>query len=151
GNPLAVLELPRGLSATQLAGGFAVPELPLSGQIEERFLQRLGELPEDTRLLVLVAAAEPVGDPALMWRAAARLGVPRTALEPAAREGLLDVGAQVRFRHPLVRSAVYRSAADAERRSVHRALADVTDAELEPDRRAWHRAQATRGPDEEVA
>ena len=147
GNPLALLELPRGLSAAQLAGGFGLPEpLPLSGRIEESFLRRLEELPDETRLLLLVAAAEPVGDPALMWRAATRLGVAGTALEPAARTGLLDVGAQVRFRHPLVRSAVYRSASDPERQSVHGALAEVTDAALEPDRRAWHRAQATHGP-----
>jgi DNA-binding CsgD family transcriptional regulator len=152
GNPLALLELPRGLSPGELAGGFGVPDLlPLSGRIEESFLRRLEDLPPQTRLLVLVAAAEPVGEPALMWRAATRLGIPSTAIEPAARTGLLDVGAQVRFRHPLVRSAVYRSASDLERRSVHQALADVTDAALEPDRRAWHRAQSVRGPDEDVA
>jgi DNA-binding CsgD family transcriptional regulator len=152
GNPLAVLELPRGLSTTQLAGGFGLPELvPLTGRIEESFLRRLEGLPEETRLLVLVAAAEPVGDPALMWRAATHLGIPSTALEPATRTELLDVGTRVRFRHPLVRSAVYRSASDLDRESVHRALADVTDAGLEPDRRAWHRAQATRGPDDDVA
>jgi DNA-binding CsgD family transcriptional regulator len=152
GNPLALLELPRGLSAAQLAGGFGLPELlPLSGRIEESFLRRLEELPDETRLLLLVAAAEPVGDPVLMWRAATRLGIPRTALEPAARTGLLDVGSQVRFRHPLVRSAVYRSASDLERESAHGALAEVTDGALEPDRRVWHRAQATRAPDEDVA
>jgi DNA-binding NarL/FixJ family response regulator len=151
GNPLALLELPHGLSAAQLAGGFAVPDLPLSGQIEESFLRRVDELPDDTRRLVLVAAAEPVGDPALMWRAATRLGVARTALDPAVRAELLDVGGQVRFRHPLVRSAVYGSATEADRRIVHGALADATDAELEPDHRAWHRAQATRGPDDDVA
>jgi DNA-binding CsgD family transcriptional regulator len=152
GNPLALLELPRGLSATQLAGGFGVPELvPLSGRIEESFLRRIEELPHETQLLLLVAAAEPVGEPALMWRAATRLGIPGTAIEPAARNGLLDVGARVRFRHPLVRSTVYRSASEVDRQTAHRALADVTDAELEPDRRAWHRAQATQGPDPDVA
>jgi DNA-binding CsgD family transcriptional regulator len=152
GNPLALLELPRGLSARQLAGGFGVPELvPLSGRIEESFLRRLDELPEETRLLLLLAAAEPVGEPALMWRAATRLGIPSTAIEPAARADLLDVGAQVRFRHPLVRSTVYRSATDDERQRAHDALADVTDAQLEPDRRAWHRAQATREANEDVA
>jgi DNA-binding CsgD family transcriptional regulator len=152
GNPLALLELPRGLSARQLAGGFGVPELvPLSGRIEESFLRRLDELPEETRLLLLLAAAEPVGEPALMWRAATRLGIPSTAIEPAARADLLDVGAQVRFRHPLVRSTVYRSATDAERQRAHDALADVTDAQAEPDRRAWHRAQATREANEDVA
>jgi DNA-binding CsgD family transcriptional regulator len=152
GNPLALLELPRGLSTRQLAGGFGVPELvPLSGRIEESFLRRLEELPPQTRMLLLVAAAEPVGEPALMWRAATRLGIPGTAIEPAARAELLDVAAQVRFRHPLVRSTVYRSASDLERRSAHRALAFVTDADHDPDRRAWHRAQATEGPDEDVA
>jgi DNA-binding CsgD family transcriptional regulator len=152
GNPLALLELPRGLPAKQLAGGFGVPELvPLSGRIEESFLRRLQELPDETQLLLLVAAAEPVGEPALMWRAATRLGIPGTAVEPAAQAELLDVGAQVRFRHPLVRSTVYRSASDLDRRTAHEALADVTDADLEPDRRAWHRAHATRDPDEEVA
>jgi DNA-binding CsgD family transcriptional regulator len=152
GNPLALLELPRGLPASQLAGGFGVPELvPLSGRIEDSFLRRIEELPDETRLLLLVAAAEPVGEPALMWRAATRLGIPGTAVEPAAQAGLLDVGAQVRFRHPLVRSTVYRSASDLDRRTAHHALADVTDAALEPDRRAWHRAHATRGPDDDVA
>ena len=152
GNPLALLELPRGLSRTQLAGGFGVPDvLPLSGRIEESFLRRLEELPEETRSLLLVAAAEPVGDPALMWRTATQLGLAGTSLEPAVRTGLVDVGAQVRFHHPLVRSAIYRSAAGADRRRVHAALADATDATLEPDRRAWHRAQATDGPDEGVA
>jgi DNA-binding CsgD family transcriptional regulator len=152
GNPLALLELPRGFTAAQLAGGFGLPELlPLSGRIEESFLRRLRELPHDTRVLLLVAAAEPVGEPVLMWRAATHLEIPGTAIEPAARAGLLDVGAQVRFRHPLVRSTVYRSASDSDRRRAHGALADVTDAEADPDRRAWHRAQATSGPDEEVA
>jgi DNA-binding CsgD family transcriptional regulator/tetratricopeptide (TPR) repeat protein len=152
GNPLALLELPRGLSAAQLAGGFGLPEpLPLVGRIEESFLRRLHQLPHDTRRLLLVAAAEPTGDPALMWRAATELGVAGPALEPAARAGLVDVGSQVRFHHPLVRSAVYRSASDGERRSVHGALAEATDRELEPDRRAWHRAHASQGPDEDVA
>jgi DNA-binding CsgD family transcriptional regulator len=152
GNPLALLELPRGLSTAQLAGGFGLPQpLPLSGRIEESFLRRLEELPQETRLLLLVAAAEPLGDPVLMWRAATRLGISGMALEPAARAGMLNVGARVRFRHPLVRSAVYRSASAVERQIVHRALADETDADLEPDRHAWHRAQAAQGADEEVA
>ncbi|HEX2086197.1 MAG TPA: LuxR C-terminal-related transcriptional regulator, partial [Solirubrobacteraceae bacterium] len=152
GNPLALLELPRGLSAAELAGGFAVPQPgPLSGRIEESFLRRLKELPDDTRLLLLVAAADPLGDPALMWGAATRLGIGGTALEPAAQAGMLDVGARVRFRHPLVRSAVYRSASPLDRQLVHQALADETDAELEPERHVWHRAQATHGPDDDVA
>src|SRR5919197_2734795 len=152
GNPLAILELPQGLAARQLLAGFGLPgPHALPGRIEESFLRRLDELPLQTQLLLLVAAAEPVGDPALMWRASALLDVAGTALEPAVRSGLLEVGAHVRFRHPLVRSAVYRSATDLERQSVHGALADATDAELEPDRRAWHRAQATQGPDDDVA
>jgi DNA-binding CsgD family transcriptional regulator len=152
GNALALLELPRGLSAAQLAGGFALPEVgPLAGRIEESFLRRFEPLPDDSRSLLLVAAAEPLGDPALMWRAATQLGIPSAALEPAERSGLVDVGAQVRFRHPLVRSAVYQSVSDSERRGAHGALADATDAELEPDRCAWHRAQATGAPDEDVA
>jgi DNA-binding CsgD family transcriptional regulator len=152
GNPLALLELPRGLSQHQLAGGFGLPDLvPLTGRIEESFLRRFQELPPETRLLLLVAAAEPLGDPALMWRAATHLGISSRALEPATRAELLEVGARARFRHPLVRSAVYRSASDLDRHSVHQALADVTDAALEPDRRAWHRAKAARTPDDDVA
>ncbi len=152
GNPLALLELPRGLSLATLAGGFGAPDLlPLTGRIEESFLRRLDDLPDQTRLLLLVAAAEPLGDPALMWRAAAGLDIPRSAIEPASRADLLHVGTQVRFRHPLVRSAVYRAAPEPDRRRVHAALADATDATLEPDRRAWHRAHATGGPDEDVA
>jgi DNA-binding CsgD family transcriptional regulator/tetratricopeptide (TPR) repeat protein len=152
GNPLALLELPRGLSIPQLAGGFRLPEpLPLAGRIEESFLRRLEELPGETRRLLLVASAEPLGDPALMWGAATRLGVGGAALAPAARAGMLEVGARVRFRHPLVRSAVYRSASEAERQTAHRALAEVIDGESEPDRLAWHRAQATTGPDDAVA
>jgi DNA-binding CsgD family transcriptional regulator len=152
GNPLALLELPRGLSAAEMAGGFRQPDLvALAGRIEESFLRRLGELPDETRMLLLVAAAEPVGDPALLWRAATTRGIPATALDAAARAGLLDVSGQVRFRHPLVRSAVYRSASELERQEAHALLAEVTDAATEPDRRAWHRAQATPAPDEEVA
>jgi DNA-binding CsgD family transcriptional regulator/tetratricopeptide (TPR) repeat protein len=152
GNPLAILELPQGLAATQLPGGLGlIGAHALPGRIEESFLRRLHDLAPETRLVLLVAAAEPIGDPTLMWRAAALLGIAGTALEPAVRTGLLEVGAQVRFRHPLVRSAVYRSASDAERRRAHGALAEATDAELEPDRRAWHRAQATEGPDDDVA
>jgi DNA-binding CsgD family transcriptional regulator/tetratricopeptide (TPR) repeat protein len=152
GNPLAILELPRELAAAELPGGFGLAGAQaLPGRIEESFLRRLEELPHDTRRLLLIAAADPAGDPALLWRAAPRLGVASTALEAAVRAELVDVGAQVRFRHPLVRSAVYRSASAPERRSAHGALADVTDAAVEPDRRAWHRAQATPAPDEEVA
>jgi DNA-binding CsgD family transcriptional regulator len=152
GNPLALLELPRGLTPAELAGGFALPDaLPLSASIEGSFRRRLEALPADTRGLLLVAAAEPVGDPVLVWRAAERLGIRAQAATPAAEAGLLEVGARVRFRHPLVRSAAYRSASLQERQDVHRALAQVTDPKTDPDRRAWHRAQATPGPDEDIA
>ena len=152
GNPLALLELPRGLSAEALAGGFGLPVASgLPSRVEESFCRRLAALPAETRCLLLVAAAEPVGDPALVWRAAGLLGIRTSALDAAETEGLLEVGAGVTFRHPLVRSAVYRAATRAERRRVHNALAEATDPEVDPDRRAWHRAEATSGPDEEVA
>ncbi|MFL5829029.1 MAG: AAA family ATPase [Solirubrobacteraceae bacterium] len=152
GNPLALLELPKGLSSAQLAGGFGLPSgQSLPGRIEENFRRRLGDLPEETQRLVLVAAAEPVGDPALLWAAAQRLGIMREALAPAVSAGLLEVSAQVRFRHPLVRSAVYWSASAQECRAAHQALAEATDRELDPDRRAWHLSAASAGPDEEVA
>src|SRR4051794_30347717 len=152
GNPLALLELPRGLSPAQLAGGFGWPAaLSLAGTIEQSFLQRLEALPENTQRLLLVAAAEPLGDPALLWRAAGRLGTTGTAREPAESAGLIEINGRVRFRHPLVRSAVYRAASAEQRRRVHRALAEATDAETDPDGRAWHLAEATAGPDEDVA
>ena len=152
GNPLALLELPRGLSAAELAGGFGLPgALSLSGRIEESFLERLGRLPDDTKRLLLLAAAEPLGDRLLLWRAAERLGITGPVLEPAESAGLIEVDSRVRFRHPLVRSAVYRAATPQERRQVHRALADATDAQVDPDRRAWHIAEAATGADEGVA
>jgi DNA-binding CsgD family transcriptional regulator len=152
GNPLALLELPRGLSAAELAGGFAVPDSrPLSGRIEDSFLRRLDGLPAATRQLLLVAAAEPVGDPVVVWRAAQRLAIGVEAAAPAAAAGLCEFGARVRFRHPLVRSAAYRAATRPERQRAHQALAEATDARLDPDRRAWHRAQAAPGPDEAIA
>jgi DNA-binding CsgD family transcriptional regulator len=152
GNPLALLELVRGLTPAELAGGFGLPgAAPLSRSIEESFRRRLGELPAETRRLLQLAAADPAGDPVLVWRAAERLGIPAQAATPAAEAGLLEFGARVRFRHPLVRSAAYLSAALQERQDAHRALADATDPEIDPDRRAWHRAQATPGPDEQVA
>jgi DNA-binding CsgD family transcriptional regulator len=152
GNPLALLELPRGLTPAELAGGFALPDaMPLSGRIEDSFRRRLDALPADTRVLLLVAAADPVGDPVPVWRAARRLGIPAEAATPAAEAGLLEFGARVRFRHPLVRSAAYRSASLQERQDVHGALAQVTGTAVNPDRRAWHRAAAAPGPDEDVA
>jgi DNA-binding CsgD family transcriptional regulator len=152
GNPLALLELPRGLTAAELAGGFGLPgAVPLAGSIEASFGRRVDALPHQTRRLLLLAAAEPTGDPALVWRAAARLGVGAEAAALAAEAGLAEFGTRVRFRHPLARSAAYRSASAQERQEVHRALAEVTDPQLDPDRRAWHRAQAAPGPDEDVA
>ena len=152
GNPLALLELPRGLTATQLAGGFGVVGAQgLPGRIEENFVRRLVTLSDEARLLLLVAAAEPVGDPLLLWRAAERLGIAPAADIAADTDGLLAIGQRVTFRHPLVRSAVYRSADASERRAAHRALAESTDREVDPDRRAWHLAAAAGGPEENVA
>jgi DNA-binding CsgD family transcriptional regulator len=152
GNPLALLELPHGLSPTELAGGFGLPAtVPLSASIEEGYTRRLARLPYDARRLLLVAAADPVGDPALVWRAAERLGIPESAADTVESEQLLALSPRVAFRHPLVRSAVYGAAGLNERREVHRALADATDPEVDPDRRAWHRAQAAASPDENVA
>jgi DNA-binding CsgD family transcriptional regulator len=152
GNPLALLDLPGSMSAAELAGGFellAATDLPR--HLEERYLQRAGELPEATQRLLLLAAAEPIGDATLVWRAAHGLGIERSSLAPAEDAQLVEVGARVRFRHPLVRSAVYRAAIVSERRAAHRALAEATDSDTDPDRRAWHRAHAAVGVDEEVA
>ncbi|MBV8988887.1 MAG: AAA family ATPase, partial [Solirubrobacterales bacterium] len=152
GNPLALLELPRGLTSTQLAGGFGLlGAQALTGRIEESFVRRLELLSDDARRLLLVAAAEPTGDPLLLWRAAGRLGLGPTDAEAAEAEGLVTIGGRVMFRHPLVRSAMYRSATAEDRRAVHLALAEATDRRTDPDRRAWHLAAAAAGPDEEVA
>jgi DNA-binding CsgD family transcriptional regulator len=152
GNPLALLELPRGLTAADLAGGFGPPDAgPLSGHIEQSFLRRFESLPPESQQLVLTAAAEPVGDVTLLWRAAERLGIGADAVAPAQGAELVVLGARVRFRHPLVRSAVYRAAPVHERQAVHRALAEASDPEADPDRRAWHRAHAAAGLDEAVA
>ena len=152
GNPLALLELPRGVTPAELAGGFALPDaMPLSGRIEESFRRRVDALPAQTRRLLQIAAADPIGEPALLWHAAGQLGIGAEAATPAVEAGLIEFGARVRFRHPLVRSAAYRSASQRERQEVHRALAEATDPQADPDRRAWHRAQATQAPDEDVA
>jgi DNA-binding CsgD family transcriptional regulator len=152
GNPLALLELPQGLTAEELAGGFVQPGAEgLSRQIEQSFVRRLAALPDDARRLVLLAAAEPTGDPPLLWRAAERLGLAPSAADEAQAQGLLTIDERVRFCHPLARSAVYRSAGAPERRAVHRALAEATDPTLDPDRRAWHLATGAGGPDEAVA
>ena len=148
GNPLALLELP----PAELTGGFGLPDAAaLSGRIEQSFQRRLEALPADSRRVLLIAAAEPLGDVLLVWRAAERLGTDRTASAAAQAAGLVEFGSRVRFRHPLVRSAVYQAATLEDRQRVHAALAEATDVELDPDRRAWHRAQAASGPDEEVA
>jgi DNA-binding CsgD family transcriptional regulator len=152
GNPLALMELPRGLTAAQLAGGFERPDArPLASQLEQNFARRVEALPPDTRRLLLTAAAEPVGDVPLLVRALTILGVPMSTAAAAEAAGLIDIAGRVRFRHPLVRSATYRAAEPADRRAVHQALAEAIDPERDPDRRAWHRAQGADGPDEDVA
>jgi len=152
GNPLALLELPSGLSVAELAGGFGLPGAPaLASRIEQSFLRRLQSLPAQTQQLLLVAAADPIGEVTLLWRAAERLGVGADAAVPAEAAGLMELGARVRFRHPLLRAAVYGAGAVPDRRRVHAALADATDPGTDPDRRAWHRACAASGPDEAVA
>jgi len=152
GNPLALLELPRGLSAAELAGGFERPDVrPLASQIEQNFVQRVQLLPPETQRLLLTAAAEPVGDVPLLLRALRNLDLPVSAAGPAEAAGLVELGARVRFRHPLVRSAAYRAALSSDRRAAHRAIAEAIDPALDPDRRAWHRAQAADEPDEDVA
>jgi DNA-binding CsgD family transcriptional regulator len=152
GNPLALLELPRGLTPSQLAGGFGLAGTrPLSGRIEESFLRQIQALPSQARRLLQLAAADPSGDMSLVWRAAARLGIAVQAGAPAVDAELAEFSPRVRFRHPLIRSAAYRSASVQERREVHAVLAEVTDPLIDPDRRAWHRAEAAPAPDEEVA
>jgi DNA-binding CsgD family transcriptional regulator len=152
GNPLALLELPRGLGPADLAGGFGLPATAsLPGRIEESFRRQLNGLPEQTQRLLALAAADPSGDPSLLWRAAGRLGITVGAGAPAVGAGLVEFGARVRFCHPLVRSAAYRSAPVYQMQETHAALAEATDSAADPDRRAWHRAQAAAGPDEDVA
>jgi DNA-binding CsgD family transcriptional regulator len=152
GNPLALLELSQGLTSASLAGGFGLPgALPLEGRIEESFRRQFEALPTQTRRLLQLAAADPSGDPLLVWRAARHLEIPMAAATPAIEAGLVEFGARVRFRHPLLRPAVYRSASVRERQAAHLALAEATDPQIDPDRRAWHRAQAAPGPDGEIA
>ena len=152
GNPLALLELPRELSPASLAGGFGLPgEIPLQSRIEASFRLRVEQLPEATRQLLLVAAAEPTGDLALLSRSADELGIAIEAMAPAVADGMLELGARVAFRHPLLRSSIYRVAPAEDRRAAHRVLAGATDAEVDPDRRAWHLARAALAPDEDVA
>ena len=149
GNPLALLELPRGLTPAELAGGFGFPgAAPISARVEDSFRRRVQALPDQSCRLLLVAAADPTGDPGLVWRAAGVLEISAEAAAPATEAGLVEFGAWVTFRHPLVRTAAYRSASPLQRQDAHRALAEVTDPRDDPDRRAWHRAQAAAGPDE---
>jgi DNA-binding CsgD family transcriptional regulator len=152
GNPLALLDLPRSMSGADLAGGFELPSAAdLPRHLEDHYVQLARELPELTQRLLLLAAADPIGDATLVWRAAYGLGIEGSSLAPAEDAQLVEVGARVRFRHPLVRSAVYRAAAASERRAAHRALAEVTNPDTDPDQRAWHRAHAAVGVDEGVA
>jgi hypothetical protein len=153
GNPLALLELPRGFTPMEPAGGFGLSSTPLPRRIEESFRRQIATLPHSTRQVLLVAAAEPVGDPVLVLRAVDRLGVGAGVEAVTFREaaGLVEFGSRVRFRHPLLRSVIYDAASAAERRNAHRALAQVTDPVADPDRRAWHLAQACAKPDEDVA
>ena len=151
GNPLALLELPQGVSATELAGFGTGSVSALSNGIEESFRRRLAALPEETRRLLVIAAADPLGEPTIVWRAAAQLGITLEAGAPAQEAGLCEFGARVKFRHPLVRAAAYTAAPSDERRRAHAAIAAVTDSDVDPDRRAWHRALASAGPDDAVA
>ena len=152
GNPLALLELPRGMTAAELAGGFELPaSVALPSHIEDHYVRRVSELPEATQRLMLLASADPSADPALVWRAAPRLDIAMSALTPAEDAQLLEMGARVQFRHPLVRSAVYQASSPGDRRRVHEALAKASAADSDADRRAWHRALAAAGPDEDVA
>ena len=152
GNPLALLELPRAATTAELAGGFgSAGSTPVASRIGQSFLGRIAALPRATIRLLLLVAAEPTGDPAMLWRAAATLGISAADAAPAEADGLLSIGDRVTFRHPLVRSAIYQAAPADERRQAHLALAEATDPATDPDRQAWHRAQATAGPDEEIA
>ena len=152
GNPLALVDWPRGLTPAELAGGFGLPaSLPMSGRIEESYRRRVVELPPMTRQFLTVAAAEPAGDPVIVWRAASALGITAPDANPAVDDGLIEIGTRVWFRHPLVRTAAYSAATVGDRQAAHRALADVTDPVSDPDRRAWHRALGSPGPDEEIA
>ncbi|MEE1824325.1 AAA family ATPase [Streptomyces sp. BE20] len=152
GNPLALLELTRGLTAAELAGGFGRPDVrPLASQIEQAYLRRIGSLPAAAQRLLLAAAAEPVGDVPLLRRVAERLDIDAHAAGAVEAAGLVEFGTRVRFRHPLVRSAAYRAADPTVRRDVHRALAEATDPDADSDRRAWHRAHAALEPDGALA
>src|SRR5262245_10257075 len=152
GNPLALVEWPQRLTPAELAGGFGLPaSLPMSGRIEESFRRRVVELPEQTRQFLTIAAAEPTGDPVIVWRAASELGLAAPDASSAVEAGLVEIGVRVSFRHPLVRTAAYSAATSGQRQAAHQALAAVTDPDIDPDRRAWHRALGSPGRDEQIA
>jgi DNA-binding CsgD family transcriptional regulator len=152
GNPLALLELPRAQTVAELEMGFGSNDATaVPTRVEQEFQRQIQELPDDTRRLLLTAAVEPLGDVPLLWRAADHLGIDADAAAPAEEAELIDLGARVRFRHPLIRSAVYRQAAVSEVRAAHHALARATDPLVDPDRRVWHLAHAVGDPDEDVA
>jgi DNA-binding CsgD family transcriptional regulator len=152
GNPLALLELPKGMTAAELAGGFGLPHAgAIQLQIEDSYQRRVRGLPPQSQQLMLLAAADSIGDAATVWRAATAVGIDADAAGPPANENLLEIGTRVRFRHPLVRSAVYHAATPEQRRTAHEALAAASDPETDADRRAWHRAHAASGPDADVA
>jgi tetratricopeptide (TPR) repeat protein len=152
GNPLGLLQLPRGLSPAELADGFWLPSTrPLASRIEHSFYRQFQALPRETQRLLITVAAEPTGDVTLLWRAAELQALEADAAVPAETAGLIEFGARVRFGHPLIRSAVYQAASAGDRRAAHRALAAATDPDVDPDRRAWHRAHAAARPDEAVA
>src|SRR5690606_13196305 len=138
GNPLALLELPKSALPARLAGGLAVPGVAsVPRRAQDSCQQRAASLPADTQLLLLVAAADPTGDVTLLWQAAAHMGIAREAVAPAETAGLVEIDTRVRFRHPLVRSAVYTAAALADQRRAHAALAAVPDPGRDAARRAW--------------
>ncbi len=152
GNPLALLELPKARTWAELAAGVTpMATGPVTRRIEEVFQRRAADLPPDSRRLLVLVSADQLGDARKIWRAAERLDIPRDAAEPTEEAGLLAVGTDLCFRHPLVRSAIYRAASPLDRRDAHRALAEVTNRETDPDRRAWHMAAAAIGPDVAVA
>ena len=152
GNPLALLELPRGMTTAELAAGFGFPTADgVEARLEAHYVQQMRGLPLPTQRLMLLAAADAVGDVTTVRRAATKLGIDTDAAALNSGNQLFEIGTRVRFQHPLVRSAVYRAASAKQRQAAHRALAEATDVNAEPDRRAWHRAHATPGPDDEVA
>ena len=151
-TPLRSSSFPKGLSPAQLAGGFGLPvSVTLADQIEESYRRRLARLPADSRRLLLVVAADPTGNAELIWRAADELGIAEEAAEAIERTDSSSFGERVVFHHPLVRSAVYNTASPQDRREAHRALGRATDRNSDPDRRAWHLAQATIRPNGGVA